>query len=188
MNLLIVVVSAIVLGGACSPGPSGPPAATSTVREQTPASASEAAQPRSVTPTTSPTTYPGQRGGFQIPPAPGRTAVIELPDAVLHFAPGSSDLATADVEALAALGRDIAFLRPRKVTVAGYCDESGGPGYPQQALSEARANRVKASLERAPLDPRIVQAIGYGDTRPLPPPAPPEANRRVVITVEKWTP
>lgn len=185
MKVLIVVVTAIVLAGACSPGP---PGGTSTVRNQTPMSASRAATPGSVTPTTSPTTYPGQRGGFQIPPAPGRTAVIELPDTVLHFALGSSDLAAADVEALTALGRDIALLRPTKVTVAGYCDESGGPGYPNQALSEARANRVKEILVRAPLDPRIVQAIGYGDTRPLPPPAPPRANRRVVITVEKGAP
>ena len=74
-----------------------------------------------------------------------------------------------------------------KITVEGFADPAGSDAY-NRALSQRRADAVRAYLAQRGLS-QEVQAVGYGETRPVVPGAERDApgaemNRRVVFVVE----
>ena len=74
------------------------------------------------------------------------------------------------------------------VTVEGFADPAGSASY-NRALSERRAEAVRAQLAQVGLDAGLVRAIGYGETRQVAPGAQrddagAELNRRVVFVIE----
>ncbi len=73
------------------------------------------------------------------------------------------------------------------ITVAGHTDSVGSRGY-NQALSQRRAESVKSYLVGKGIDPSKVQAIGYGESRPIADNYTSEGqakNRRVEIVFEQ---
>ncbi|GAB2942446.1 hypothetical protein GCM10027048_03790 [Hymenobacter coalescens] len=85
-------------------------------------------------------------------------------------------------EALPALDQLAAELRNRpalRLRVAGHTDRIGEPEK-NQALSEQRAEAVKAYLVKAGIAAGRISTVGYGDSRPLHP-SPDPRNRRVEV-------
>ncbi len=52
------------------------------------------------------------------------------------------------------------------VRIEGHTDSRGGDGY-NMRLSQGRANSVRSYLIRRGIDPGRMQAVGYGETRPI---------------------
>jgi outer membrane protein OmpA-like peptidoglycan-associated protein len=72
-----------------------------------------------------------------------------------------------------------------KVRVEGHTDSRGPDAY-NLALSQRRADSVRAFLVQHGVAPERLDAMGYGETRPVDPREVPEAwekNRRVQLTV-----
>jgi len=108
-------------------------------------------------------------------PAP---APVVLPTVL--FKKGQAELLP---EASPALNELAATLRARpglRLRVAGHTDRIGEPGK-NQVLSEQRAAAVTAYLVKAGVAPARLEAVGYGDTRPLYP-SPDVRNRRVEVS------
>lgn len=75
----------------------------------------------------------------------------------------------------------------RKVRVEGHTDNVGRPEK-NKVLSQARADAVKAYLEKKGVSAERLVAVGFGDTKPAQPndtPAGREANRRVEFNLEQ---
>jgi outer membrane protein OmpA-like peptidoglycan-associated protein len=125
-------------------------------------------------------------------PAPADTAreapapIISEKPVVLPtvlFQQGKPDLLP---EALPALDQLAAELRARptlRLQISGHTDRLGEPEK-NQALSEQRAEAVKAYLVKAGIAAERISTVGYGDSRPLFP-SPDARNRRVEVSEMK---
>lgn len=84
----------------------------------------------------------------------------------------------------AVLDEIISVMRKYKVqlVVRGHAsqDETGAPAYPSKwELSSARATAaIRYLVEQGKVDPALVRAVAYGDTRPLVPETDPESSRK----------
>jgi outer membrane protein OmpA-like peptidoglycan-associated protein len=99
------------------------------------------------------------------------------------FEQGKPDLLP---EALPALDQLAAELRTRptlRLQIAGHTDRIGEPEK-NQALSEQRAEAVKAYLVKTGIGAGRISTVGYGDSRPLYP-SPDARNRRVEVSEVK---
>lgn len=108
-----------------------------------------------------------------------------MADHPIAFQPGSAEFAADGDAAVAALTQTLALCPPVDFEIAGHTDAAGDPAR-NQALSEERAERVKAALETADLPQIRLVARGYGATRPIADNATPEgraANRRIEMTL-----
>ncbi|UYZ60333.1 OmpA family protein [Hymenobacter latericus] len=116
------------------------------------------------------------------PPAP----VISQQPVVLPtvlFKLGTPELLPEALPALDQLAAELQARPSLRVLVAGHTDRIGEPDK-NQALSEQRAEAVKAYLVKAGVAPERISTAGYGDTRPLY--ASPDArNRRVEVSEAK---
>src|SRR5690606_35826542 len=103
------------------------------------------------------------------------------------FASGQAQLTAAAAASIKALGLYLAALPGGAVQVLGHTDSQGDEAA-NQALSERRAQQVRASLVAAGLDRGRVSAQGLGESRPVAgneTAAGRAKNRRVEIIVEK---
>ncbi len=126
------------------------------------------------------------------PPAPADTAkaappVVAAPPAApapvvlptVLFKQGTAELLPEASPALDRLAADLRAAPILRLRIAGHTDRLGEPGK-NQVLSEQRAEAVKAYLVKAGVPAARLEAIGYGDTRPLHP-SPDVRNRRVEV-------
>lgn len=107
----------------------------------------------------------------------------------VNFAFDDATVRPEDVPALDRFARVVQnYYQGSKITVEGFADPAGTMAY-NRALSTRRAESVRAHLMTAGVNPDLVEAIGYGETRQVvmgaerdDPGA--EKNRRVVFVVE----
>jgi outer membrane protein OmpA-like peptidoglycan-associated protein len=107
----------------------------------------------------------------------------------VNFAFDDATVRPEDVPALDRFARVVQnYYQGSKITVEGFADPAGTMAY-NRALSMRRADAVRAHLMTAGVNPDLVEAIGYGETRQVvmgaerdDPGA--EKNRRVVFVVE----
>ena len=107
----------------------------------------------------------------------------------VNFAFDDATIRPEDVPALDRFARVVQnYYQGSKITVEGFADPAGTMSY-NRALSMRRAESVRAHLMTAGVNPDLVEAIGYGETRQVvmgaerdDPGA--EKNRRVVFVVE----
>lgn len=72
-----------------------------------------------------------------------------------------------------------------RIAIEGHTDAQGSPEY-NQALSERRAQAVKAYLQRAGITPGRLRIVGYGSSRPV---APNDAQGNVLnrrVELHRW--
>lgn len=103
------------------------------------------------------------------------------------FASGQTALTNAAAASVRALGLYLAALPNRRVLVVGHTDSQGNPAT-NQALSEKRAQQVRAGLIAAGLSRDRVSAQGRGATEPVADNGTPSGrarNRRVEIIVSE---
>jgi peptidoglycan-associated lipoprotein len=107
----------------------------------------------------------------------------------VHFAFNDANVRTEDSAALDRFANVVAkHYTGAKVTVEGFADPAGSKGY-NVALSQRRADAVKAYVASKGLDASLINAVGYGKTRQVNPGAwgdqpGAELNRRVVFVIE----
>jgi peptidoglycan-associated lipoprotein len=107
----------------------------------------------------------------------------------VNFAFDDATVRPEDVPALDRFARVVQnYYQGSKITVEGFADPAGTVAY-NRALSMRRAQSVLAHLTTAGVNPDLIEAIGYGETRQVvmgaerdDPAA--EKNRRVVFVVE----
>jgi peptidoglycan-associated lipoprotein len=107
----------------------------------------------------------------------------------VNFAFDDATIRPEDVPALDRFARVVQnYYQGSKITVEGFADPAGTVAY-NRALSMRRAQSVLAHLTTAGVNPDLIEAIGYGETRQVvmgaerdDPGA--EKNRRVVFVVE----
>lgn len=107
----------------------------------------------------------------------------------VNFAFDDATVRPEDVPVLDRFARVVQnYYQGSKITVEGFADPAGTMTY-NRALSMRRAEAVRAHLMTAGVNPDLVEAIGYGETRQVvmgaerdDPGA--EKNRRVVFVVE----
>lgn len=107
----------------------------------------------------------------------------------VNFAFDDATVRPEDLSALDRFARVVQnYYAGSKITVEGFADPAGTVAY-NRALSARRAEAVRAHLMTAGVNPDLVDAIGYGETRQVvmgaerdDPGA--EKNRRVVFVVE----
>jgi outer membrane protein OmpA-like peptidoglycan-associated protein len=126
------------------------------------------------------------------PPAQARRVPLAVPlpppplmqlDARVYFAVNESAIPSrfyGELEKVAATL--LANPKPVKVVVEGHADEIGATRH-NLALSEARAAKVRAVLQRAGVPADRLRAVGFGDSRPAMP-GRHAMNRRVELRVE----
>lgn len=99
------------------------------------------------------------------------------------YPPNASRPDRADRERLARLGRLLHIEGPDRVLVQAYTDTQGDPTT-NLALSDRRAQWVRAALADAGLDRGLITAQGFGQYVPLPGMAPGDPrNRRIDVRV-----
>jgi len=107
----------------------------------------------------------------------------------VHFAFNDANVRTEDSAALDRFANVVSkHYTGAKVTVEGFADPAGSKGY-NVALSQRRADAVKAYVSSKGLDASLINAVGYGKTRQVNPGAwgdqpGAELNRRVVFVIE----
>ena len=107
----------------------------------------------------------------------------------VHFAYDDANVRSADLAALDRFTTVATKYYPgAKVTVEGFADPAGSTQY-NLALSQRRADAVRAYITSKGLDPQLVSTVGYGKTRLVRPDASrdmpgAELNRRVVFVIE----
>jgi outer membrane protein OmpA-like peptidoglycan-associated protein len=107
----------------------------------------------------------------------------------VHFAYDDAMVRPADVAALDRFARVASKHYPgAKITVEGFADPAGSPQY-NLALSQRRAESVRQHIADRGIDPSLVNAIGYGETRLVKRDAARDMpgaalNRRVVFVIE----
>jgi outer membrane protein OmpA-like peptidoglycan-associated protein len=107
----------------------------------------------------------------------------------VHFAYNDANVRTEDAAALDRFANVVQkHYTGAKVTVEGFADPAGSQRY-NLALSQRRADAVKAYVSGKGLDGSLIEAVGYGKTRLVKngasgdqPGA--ELNRRVVFVIE----
>lgn len=109
-------------------------------------------------------------------------------DERLLFDAGAARLAPAAKSTLGKLAWKMYLEAPwKRIRVEGHSDASGDPAV-NRALSQLRAERVRAQLIRQGFDPACIEAVGYGSERPLETGTSPESrrkNRRVELVLER---
>jgi outer membrane protein OmpA-like peptidoglycan-associated protein len=113
---------------------------------------------------------------------------IELPDAIL-FDSGRATIARRSEALVGRVANKInANPHVRRIRIEGHTDDIGS-AKKNQELSQARAEAVRDFLIRKGVDADRLQAVGFGNTRPLDPKKTADArakNRRVdFIIVEQ---
>ena len=107
----------------------------------------------------------------------------------VHFAFNDANVRTEDAAALDRFANvDSKHYTGAKVTVEGFADPAGSKSY-NVALSQRRADAVKAYVASKGLDASLINAVGYGKSRQVNPGAwgdqpGAELNRRVVFVIE----
>jgi outer membrane protein OmpA-like peptidoglycan-associated protein len=107
----------------------------------------------------------------------------------IHFAYDDATVRSTDVAALERFASVVQkHFTGAKLTVEGFADPAGTPDY-NLALSQRRADAVRDFISGKGVDPSLVNAVGYGETRLVNrgaerdmPGA--ELNRRVVFVIE----
>jgi peptidoglycan-associated lipoprotein len=107
----------------------------------------------------------------------------------VHFAFNDATVRTEDAAALDRFANIVSkHYNGAKVTVEGFADPAGSNRY-NVALSQRRAEAVKAYVSSKGLDASLINTVGYGETRQVTrgasgdqPGA--ELNRRVVFVIE----
>lgn len=108
-----------------------------------------------------------------------------LTGATIRFRTSSADIDAGNDELLARLA-EIASNCPGSLKIEGHTD-SRGDAEMNQALSQARANSVRAALAARGVDSGRIAAVGYGETQPVASNDTPEGraqNRRIAISVD----
>src|SRR4051812_35519628 len=107
----------------------------------------------------------------------------------VHFAFNDANVRTEDAAALDRFANVVSkHYTGAKVTVEGFADPAGSKSY-NVALSQRRADAVKAYVAGKGLDASLINAVGYGKARQVNPGAwgdqpGAELNRRVVFVIE----
>jgi peptidoglycan-associated lipoprotein len=107
----------------------------------------------------------------------------------VHFAFNDANVRTEDSAALDRFANVVSkHYTGAKVTVEGFADPAGSKSY-NVALSQRRADAVKAYVASKGLDASLISAVGYGKARQVNPGAwgdqpGAELNRRVVFVIE----
>jgi len=99
------------------------------------------------------------------------------------FRQGTPELLPEGFPALDQLATELKAQPTLKIRVAGHTDRIGEPEK-NQALSEQRAEAVKAYLVKTGVAAERISTVGYGDSRPLYP-SPDARNRRVEVEAQK---
>ena len=111
------------------------------------------------------------------PILPAVPAPVVLPTVL--FVVGTPELMPTASPALDQLAAELKARPGLRLRIAGHADRVGEPDK-NQALSEKRAEAVRAYLVKAGVAPERLSTVGYGDTRPLHP-SPDVRNRRVEV-------
>lgn len=118
-----------------------------------------------------------------------RGVVISIKEKVL-FAPGSADIDPGSKDTVLKIGKVLLEVPGKQIRIEGHTDSDpiNTPRFPDnQELSTARSNSVLRILVKdVGIDPNILSATGYGETRPKVPNTTPEnkaQNRRVDIAI-----
>jgi outer membrane protein OmpA-like peptidoglycan-associated protein len=131
-----------------------------------------------------------QELSFDLEPEPKKKLVelkdkrIELSQQV-HFANGKAVILPDSGPLLAQVVDVIVRNGLKKVRIEGHTDNQGDPAV-NQKLSEDRAKAVAASLTQAGINASRLEAVGFGETRPIAPNLTPrgrELNRRVEFVI-----
>jgi outer membrane protein OmpA-like peptidoglycan-associated protein len=107
----------------------------------------------------------------------------------VHFAYDDAAVRPSDAAALDRFATVVSKHYPgAKITVEGFADPAGSRRY-NVSLSQRRAESVRAYIGNKGVDPSLVSAVGYGDTRLVRRDASrdmpgAELNRRVVFVIE----
>ena len=116
----------------------------------------------------------------------GTDLVNALNLANITFATGSAKLSPNSMDILNTAADTLkAAADGTKVEIAGHTDNVGNPAS-NMKLSEARANSVMATLVKLGVNPAMLTATGYGDTKPVDSNDTPEGkakNRRMEFSV-----
>jgi OOP family OmpA-OmpF porin len=114
----------------------------------------------------------------------GNDVIVRLTG--LTFAVGKSDIEPAYFALLTSVQYAIAEFPGARVSIEGHTDSFGGDEQNQQ-LSQDRADAVREYLvANMRLDPARIDAIGYGETRPVASNETPEGrakNRRIEVVI-----
>jgi outer membrane protein OmpA-like peptidoglycan-associated protein len=128
--------------------------------------------------------------------APNQATVLRQGDTViirmigLNFDSGAAELKSEHMDILASLERAIAEFPESRVVVEGHTDAFGSDA-DNLGLSQARADAVvRHLLANLPISPANLNAMGYGETRPVANNETPEGrkrNRRIDIVIKpQW--
>ncbi len=107
----------------------------------------------------------------------------------VHFAYNDATVRSSDTAALDRFASVVQKHYPgARLTVEGFADPAGSPRY-NLALSQRRADAVRQYVAGHGVDPMLVSAVGYGETRLVNGSASrdmpgAELNRRVVFVIE----
>lgn len=102
------------------------------------------------------------------------------------FATSGSNLSAAGQAEITAFAKKLSGHKVKSITVEGYTDSRGAAAF-NQALSEKRANAVKAEMIRNGIDSNLINIIGHGESDPIASNvtrAGRAQNRRVTVSVE----
>lgn len=135
------------------------------------------APPRPVPPPPPPAPADSVAPPLAAAPLPPPPAPVVLPTVL--FKQGTAELLPESGPALDRLAADLRANPALRLRIAGHTDRLGEPGK-NQVLSEQRAEAVRAYLVKAGVAATRLEAVGYGDSRPLHP-SPDIRNRRVEV-------
>ncbi|WP_051718468.1 OmpA family protein [Hymenobacter sp. IS2118] len=135
-------------------------------------------RPTAVSPIPARKPAPAQANAARRPPAPGVVPTPVVLPTVL-FGLGTAQLLPTGVPALNRLAAELLARPLLRIRVAGHTDNVGESDK-NQALSEQRAEAVKAYLVKAKIAPARISTVGYGGSQPLHP-SPDARNRRVEV-------
>lgn len=117
-----------------------------------------------------------------------RGLVLTVGDVV--FDPGTASLQPSSITAIDRLAQLLSVYPERSVRIEGHTD-SAGDDADNQALSERRAHAVRDELLARGVDAKRVEAVGYGETRPIADNGTPggrQKNRRIEMVLSDEQP